>query len=156
MPALIKIGPQAEIIIGDLAVCLNWTMVKFIKWFFSKWRDQGIETPGQLAILKIKPHLIWTVLFIIKRRVRAGSDLINLLQNAVGLQHILFLARLVLLVVILTVALITRGAKYISQTLRHHISWRNNLPKIHYCMARLKCNYIYLVGWCQSTYMPAI
>ena len=78
--------------------------------------------PGQLAILKIKPHLIWTVLFIIKRRVRAGSDLINLLQNAVGLQRILFLARLVLLVVILTVALITRGAKYISQTLRRHIS----------------------------------
>ena len=78
--------------------------------------------PGQLAILKIKPHLIWTVLFIIKRRVRAGSDLINLLQNAVGLQRILFLARFVLLVVILTVALITRGAKYISQTLRRHIS----------------------------------
>ena len=78
--------------------------------------------PGQLAILKIKPHLIWTVLFIIKRRVHAGSDLINLLQNAVGLQRILFLARLVLLVVILTVALITRGAKYISQTLRRHIS----------------------------------
>ena len=78
--------------------------------------------PGQLAILKINPHLIWTVLFIIKRRVRAGSDLINLLQNAVGLQRILFLARLVLLVVILTVALITCGAKYISQTLRRHIS----------------------------------
>ena len=78
--------------------------------------------PGQLAILKIKPHLIWTVLFIIKRRVRAGSDLINLLQNAVGLQRILFLARLVLLVVILTVALITHGAKYISQALRRHIS----------------------------------
>ena len=78
--------------------------------------------PGQLAILKIKPHLIWTVLFIIKRRVRAGSDLINLLQNAVGHQRILFLARFVLLVVILTVALITRGTKYISQTLRRHIS----------------------------------